>query len=172
MRNLLFVILMGSSLNAFGVETISNAQDEIALRHVEKFVTHYGEKSVTIKKNDGQKYIKLRTELGTFATAEVLNQVLDDQEGLSTDLSFALSILFSSEANSNNVKKKFKQEIRYTIIDKSISAEGTKYLVARGDRSKLIYEVHCSEQSEKGFFGREVPKLACIITQVTPKEEF
>jgi uncharacterized protein Veg len=143
--------------------------EDLALKHVEGFISLYGKKAITIKKNDGSKYTNFRKELGTYTTPEVLDLVLDDQEDKSTNLSFKYSILFTSEANANYVKKQFDQPVTYSIIEQEVNALGSKFLVARVEESKLNYEVQCGEKEEKGLFGIKYTDDACVITNIISK---
>lgn len=166
MRNLFIMVLMAMSFNVSAAQNF----DELALKHVEGFVSNYGKKSINIRKSDGKKYTKFRNELATCATAEVLNMVLDDQEEFSNDLSFALAIVFSTEATSNVVKKSFDQPVIYNIVEKETNEEGMKYIIERDGKSKLMYEVQCGEKQEKGLFGIQKTKSSCMIIKVIPKE--
>ena len=144
--------------------------DELAVNHVEGFVSNYGKKSISHRKSDGKKYTKFRNELATCATPEVLNMVLDDQEEFSNNLSFAVAIVFSTEATSNVVKKSFDQPVIYNIVEKEANDDGMKYIIERDGKSKLMYEVQCGEHESKGLFGIKKTKASCMIIKVIPKE--
>ena len=165
MRNLLIMVLMAMSFNLSAAENL----DQLALKHVENFLALYGKKSMTVKKEQ-KKHLKLRNEMATCATSEVLNLVLDDQVEFSNDLSFALSIVFATESASNQVKKSSDQPVIYNIVEKEVNDEGMRYIIERDGKSKLMYEVQCGETLVKGLFGVQKTKASCLIIKVIPKE--